>query len=579
METTGISKKNIAEIIVVILCLLGAVGVAVKMLFTGFSADEEYQLVMAYRLVNGDGVFAQSWDTIQTSGFLCGILIKLFVAITGSTTGVLVYLRACGIILQALVALFLYKTISHRIGKLQAVFTGIVYFAFFTKLIALPEFSNMQSWFLTMMICLLWRAADYYEQGNIYKRNIYLVLSAVFYSLSVLSTLCIILVPVIIIFICVLFKRTGKDGLTANLWFFGTCVIMGIAYVVYLVAGPCGSLSGLIDGMKNVLLGDSTHATSVNIVGNSKWLTYGINLIETGIYLLCTAILAYAISYILKRVKSGKIVKVFSFENLWGILGLLVTSFKWVILQEGYDTLKLFIPVLVIVGIVKIHRGGLNKDKMICLMGICLGVGAFINVLFISNVPLINNLCFLFISALFGLITVCLGNEGKPESSLALLVPLVLTIILGSGYTLSSGPLGTNIFELDGIIRNGPAKDVIVSKDVAWIYRNDYIDFENLVPKNSNVLIITDYYRNTSVTSCYLLNDVRISHYSVNSTPTYSERLEDYWELYPDKKPDVIMVNTNAVKLIEGSWCYNYINEKFGYTESVTTENAVFYFR
>ena len=41
----------------------------------------------------------------------------------------------------------------------------------------------------------------------------------------------------------------------------------------------------------------------------------------------------------------------------------------------------------------------------------------------------------------------------------------------------------------------------------------------------------------------YLLSDVKIANYSTISTPTFDERLLEYYELYPDKRPDYIFVD------------------------------------
>ena len=91
--------------------------------------------------------------------------------------------------------------------------------------------------------------------------------------------------------------------------------------------------------------------------------------------------------------------------------------------------------------------------------------------------------------------------------------------------------------------------------------------FREVVKEGSNVLIVTSFFHNQSLTTMYMLNDVKISHYTVNSTPTYGEQLLSYWERYPERKPDCIIINGDscpaedyqwAMELIEGYGIWSY---------------------
>ena len=313
-------------------------------------------------------------------------------------------------------------------------------------------------------------------------------------------------------------------------------------------------------------------------------MTYLKELWKLLCYLAVSAAAAFAFTGWVHRKKKLADRKFF-FYSCWLYLAMLVTLIQWFPMQTGYEGLRLFIPVAAICGALSLR--GEAKDEpgrmrqVMALFGILIFAGAYVHVLCISNVPLIQNLSFLYGACLWGLISLVFtyGAGDRRASLTGLLVTLGFVVIAGSGYTLSSGAFGSHIFELDGIVRNGPAQNCLMSKDAAWVYHTDYETFESVVPKGSNVLIITDFFRNTSVTSCYLLNDVHISHYSVNSTPTFSEKLEEYWQQFPEKTPDVVMVNTHAVTLKEGDWAAGYLSREFGEARCLHTENADYYFR
>lgn len=564
-------KENRLFYIWVAVSLLGAVLVSAKMLLAGFTADEEYQLVLGYRLATGDRLFTEVWDTIQTSGFLCAFFTKIYLGAVKSTEGILVYLRVCGIILQALCAYCFYRTLRKRLGREYAYTLAVSFFCFYTKLIASPDFSNMQMWFLTLMCCALWEAMEASATKKTKALSIWLCAAAFCFCMAVLSTACVILVPIVAVFLLCF----SDNKVRAELVFWGTCLLVGGVYLIGILSAN-SSAGSLIANMRNTLSGDSTHMKAQNIVGQSKWITYLNNLGTVCLWLVITLILAKLICVLVKRSKG----KSFALTTCWIIVSLFVTAFKWVILNEGYDTLKLYIPVLVCCGIYRCLTAKEQRKRFLLFAVLC-GIGAFLNVLFISNVPLTNNLAFLGAGAFWALVAVISDytRENRGKEALTITVIFCLTLLLGTGFTLTSGPFGNNVFALNGIVRNGPARNVLMSKDVAWVYHSDYIDFEQVVPEGSNVLIVTDFFRNASVTSCYLLNNVNISHYSVNSTPTFSAKLEEYWEMYPEKTPEVIMVNTYTVSLSEGDWVYDYLKREFDTENAVCTENATYYFR
>ncbi|MCR5715629.1 MAG: hypothetical protein K6G23_02115, partial [Lachnospiraceae bacterium] len=84
------------------------------------------------------------------------------------------------------------------------------------------------------------------------------------------------------------------------------------------------------------------------------------------------------------------------------------------------------------------------------------------------------------------------------------------------------------------------------------------------------VLIVVDQVMNLDTTQ-YLFKDVTISHYSIVNPTAYDERLLAYWKMYPEKAPNVIIVDCWYGNLMTDpeSFIMHYIEQDFGYT-SVT---------
>ncbi|HBA50261.1 MAG TPA: hypothetical protein DCZ91_21210 [Lachnospiraceae bacterium] len=143
-----------------------------------------------------------------------------------------------------------------------------------------------------------------------------------------------------------------------------------------------------------------------------------------------------------------------------------------------------------------------------------------------------------------------------------------LTAVFGKGYTLRSGTGYNNVLQSGGILREGPAAGTISNYIGAYIYNCDYEDWQSYVQDGDRVLIMVDQVMNLG-TIQYLFKDVEISHFSIVNPTAYDERLLEYWELYPEKYPNVIIVDCWYGQLMTApdGWLMQYIENDFGYTQ------------
>ncbi|MCD8129957.1 MAG: hypothetical protein LUE16_01540 [Lachnospiraceae bacterium] len=119
----------------------------------------------------------------------------------------------------------------------------------------------------------------------------------------------------------------------------------------------------------------------------------------------------------------------------------------------------------------------------------------------------------------------------------------------------------------EGLMKYGPAAGILTDYMNAYIYNSNYEDFEVYIEDGDRVLIVTNMVFSQSTMS-YLFKDTEVCHYSIVDPTTYDERLLTYWELYPEKKPNVIIVDCWYGWLYEASdsWIMQYIENEFGYT-------------
>ncbi len=153
--------------------IFAALLINVKYIFIDFGIDAEFQISMSYKLATGDIMFKEMWEPYQMSAFLCAILIKIWLWIFGSTTGIVLFLQITGSIIDGVVAYFLYKTIVKYVGaKKTAFLMAWVFFLISPKDVPLPDYANMQIWFATLLCVTFF---IYYKEG----KKKWLILSAV----------------------------------------------------------------------------------------------------------------------------------------------------------------------------------------------------------------------------------------------------------------------------------------------------------------------------------------------------------------------------------------------------------------
>ncbi len=593
--------KNRREKVKTILIVL-SIFAAVKMLFFAFGLDEEYQLVMAYRNVRGDKLFLTMWEPHQTSAFLCALLMRPYLTIVG-TTGVVIWLRLCGTLIHLGVSFYLYKVLRRMVSGDSAFLLGLIYFNTIPKQIMLPEFGIMQVWFLTLLSLFL---TQYYDTGVSDEKGgnntgagsrKYLIYASVALVLEVLAYPSCVLLYVLVLWI--LWRRSGRKRFADMGIVTGICGLCGAVYLGLLLRN--NTPEGLLGTLSSIVNGDITHSLTFA----DKLFALGRDVLFpaalcAGIFLLAKAA-AYLSVRAVKGRKGGEISRCGA-ELIWiTMLSCLTELCYWVVFNAGYESMQIHLIVFAVLGILYAIRGGREKEgspetfsdrrrlqRGLLLDGILLAGGALLAVLYLTDLGLMDSLPHAMTAAFFGMtiVILCCEDEnrageagsrraehecGKRRNPAALLRAALLlwafTAIFGKGYTLRSGTGYHNVLQSGGILKYGPAAGTISDYMCAYIYNCDYEDWQGRIQEGDRVLIMVDQVMNLG-TIQYLFQDVEISHYSIVNPTAYDERLAEYWEMFPEKTPNVIIVDDWYGQLMtdpEG-WLMRYAEGDFGYT-------------
>lgn len=563
-----VTKKKWNILLTVLLILSGLA--AIKLIFLDYTMDEEYQIVMAYRNLRGDAIFGQMWEPHQTSAFLCIGIMFIWHLITGTYTGVVIFLRIVTTLIQLGLSFWLYKVLKNDSDKEEAALLAILYFNSVPKLIGIPEFSNMQLWFFTIMVLSL--IHYYYKHRDRTGNVIFLIISSLAMALEVLSyPSMLVLFPVSVGYI--LFKSKKNRFRDAGLYILTDVAAAG---VWLLIVVPRIGFTTLIQNVKNMLDFDLTHDLSGSTDGK---LTGSIQYLwQTALLLFGICAVAAILYLCLKKVRDR-------FEKkaggiFYAVLVILVSDLVqivfWFVFRKGYEYPQIHLLVLVlstiIVMLTFIKDPGFREKIRPYMYGFTGSVISVLAVFYISDLQFYNAIPHGMLGVVFSLpvlaiaIRSLMGEKGK-KLIYVLFLGMILTAILGKGASFKAGRELTNLLDIRGIMKEGPAKGILSDYMNCYIYNADYVDFNSFVDDDDKVLIVTNMVFAPGTTP-YMFKENEICHFSIVDPTSYDERLLKYWELYPEKKPNVIVVDCWYGELQEDpeNWIMQYIENDFGYT-------------
>lgn len=550
--------KRIFRTFLIVLCTM----TALKILFVGYDVDEQYAVSMAYRMLKGDFLLTDMWEPHQTSGFLCALLMRPYLALFSTTTGIFLYLRFCGLLLHGLTAFFLYRILRRRFTPDYAFLLGCIAFFTLPKLMFLPEFSNMQTDFLLWAVLCLLR---YYDPvlsrlsrpslGYLYAAGSFMALEVLTYPSTILAFLTA--------FVCMLRYR-GRRGHSTAAELMGLvlpCMLGAAAFLAVLLSYiPLSELGSLIA----IVSSDGSHSAPLT----QRMLQHAQSLGQLALFFLLYALVAAGILLICRFCAK----KPFS-TAVWCFLLLSCTLLGQVCIwlfagqYPNYPMAEyFFLPVLLLVALLR-HKVGSSPTLGFFVLT---PLAAFLGILLFSNHPLLVSLPFLT-PCVVGILSLpelqeyqqrpvetgVAGDSKKSTGRLrlmpqALLVLWVCVLLFGRCYMLrTTGGAHYTVFEELSLMRQGPAAGLIADTPSVIRYRDNYRLVTESLPDGARV-----FYMGTG-TDLYLMKDLEFCTPSTICSPTFDDKILFYFEQHPEKEPEYVVCDAGL--LYSDPWVPTYI--------------------
>lgn len=550
--------KNRAEKRIYLFYFVMIAGAMIALVFTNISYDAEYQLAMAYRFVKGDKMITQMWEPHQTSAFLCAILMKIYIMITGTTTGIVLYTQIMGLLIRGAIALWFVKVVREWTGEKPALMIGVIYLLISPKELLTPEFGNMQIWFSTAMyLCLL----QYLKKSNV----TYLLGSAVSLCLGVFAYPSAVLCYFSAFFALWVYSKKRKRDICL---FTAVCVLIGGAFVLYLL--DTIGLDTIMQCLDCALGLEPTHTVSMW----DKLIAHILNIGKAaGILAVAGAIgfLAERLLWLLGKKREGE-KEGFSLNNWlvasWFVLLLfLLVNILSVKNRGGYA-----IPFLFILALGFMKRNLLSyTEKRMYYMAMAVSLMNLLATLVLSDNAFIQAITYMLIWICVSAVPLYRWYEQMEKKSLRRavaggfhiwLVLILFRIMFIHIPIYGRGQICSLLDDL-GLIRSGPAIGIITDEQGAAMQRDSMAEWEQFVKPGDTIWILGE----PVDTLGYLYEDVEVGAPTVMSTPTYNEKLLYYWELNPEKYPDVVILASGfgnlSWELSQNTWLMEWLEKEY----------------
>ena len=520
----------------------------VRLFIIGFDIDEQYAVSLAYRLAKGDMPVLEMWEPHQTSAFLPGIFLKIYMGITGSADYAVIALRIFGALIQGLVAYGWYRCFSKDYDKYYVALSALLIFSALPKWIQTPEFANQQIWWMFALIASLSKALkkDGFWWG---------VLAGIFMCLEVISYPGAVIVCVAVLVLMAVYRkfRTLAGMIACPAVIGGTVSVSLLAKIGWAEMSECVSM----------ILADPSHKESLT----QKLLGYFKDFEILAVYMLVTGVSIALIWFAVRRLSAKKLSA--QILCLIALTAAMVWQYiQWFVLERTNTYASYFWLAAMISAFILVEHNRLFA------LTLTVSISGIISVLLMTNLDLYACLIHLIPMTALLLMTgfdssssraanagdqlttggtavkevqtptggIAVKEAQMPKGGIAVsrtITALWVLLIILSYVCLVRVTEGwhNDVFMVKQKVLAGPAKG-IYCEYVNGTYFNMLNDAVSpYINEKDNVLYIG---MNSLAPAVW---NAGCSNASTISTPYFDERYLEYFEINPAKRPSVVLLD------------------------------------
>lgn len=549
--TKNSSKKNLI-FFALLLCI--CVFLIWKCKYGIGNIDEAFYLTIPFRLYKGDALFLQEWHVTQMAGFLTFPLVSLYIKVFGSTEGIILAMRYICVFVQCLVAIFTYFRLK-KISWIGALISSLSFVLYIPFGITALSYNSMGIFFQVLSYVIIITAEKH--------KNFQFVLSGLLFAAS---TLCCpylllvftlyVLVVVLLNLICKIKKQICTEIhfiLTFKGFAFFTLGAMLLAFVFLAFVLSRASFSELISSLQFIL--DDPEHPQISIL--TKLYDYFAVIILNNI----TSIALYSgyliLFFILLVDQKRKKHKGFYFTLACvSVFCFMIYYFSKNYINYTMWSINLFAPIIVFITDSKIIK------QLFCfvwipgmLYSVCLNLASnqlFYAISSASSVATVGSIMMISVFS-FEVKNSLSKNTYKKATILFTTIVFVFQISSQTFMRYNSVFWETGMDSQTQLIDEGICNGLLSSKESAKKYNILLKNLKLLEKYESNQILFL-----SSDTRYCLTDNFEVCAYSAWLSGINNHtigRLKDYYELNPQKTPNVVFVDLShkdvALKICE----------------------------
>ena len=535
------AQDRLWKILTPVLLVLAVLAMA-KTLFVGLEIDEEYAFSLGFRLVKGDRLFYTMWEPHQLSALPAALVLALYTAIAGTTTGALLFVRAVVLVCKAAMSAVFYRDFKQTLGRHGALLSAVVLFVYTPKWFLGPDYISQQFHFtVAAFLCFY----HYYTHG--FRRPWLVVLGAVCACFSFLAFPQSALAAAVIFIGMVLLGRRGKEPTICKIprgavLFVLGCMACAAAFLAYVLPGM-----GLTVFLQRVslILNDPQY----DFTTSQRLALLASQALNTAKFLakpLAASVVLCLLWWAKTRQKRDWTDLAL---NLWAILAALLCAVRAV--ADSSSDERYFMPALVLAVAWAFRKGRGTAREPLFWLGFLPGIAAYAFILRSTLLGFSATFMYLTWPALCGCFAMLARRQMEPEQEklpqgqCVLAALLVFLLVCRFWCVLVTGWKPANVATANlKQITAGPAAGTWADEKAADMQMALYEALEPFAGKQVLQAIGEQHGLGFMMAG----GTLTIGQASVISGTDSDPRFIQYYEELPEKRPDVILYDEAEVR-------------------------------
>ena len=535
------AQDRLWKILTPVLLVLAVLAMA-KTLFVGLEIDEEYAFSLGFRLVKGDRLFYTMWEPHQLSALPAALVLALYTAIAGTTTGALLFVRAVVLVCKAAMSAVFYRDFKQTIGRHGALLSAVVLFVYTPKWFLGPDYISQQFHFtVAAFLCFY----HYYTHG--FRRPWLVVLGAVCACFSFLAFPQSALAAAVIFIGMVLLGRRGKEPTICKIprgavLFVLGCMACAAAFLAYVLPGM-----GLTVFLQRVslILNDPQY----DFTTSQRLALLASQALNTAKFLakpLAASVVLCLLWWAKTRQKRDWTDLAL---NLWAILAALLCAVRAV--ADSSSDERYFMPALVLAVAWAFRKGRGTAREPLFWLGFLPGIAAYAFILRSTLLGFSATFMYLTWPALCGCFAMLARRQMEPEQEklpqgqCVLAALLVFLLVCRFWCVLVTGWKPANVVTANlKQITAGPTAGTWADEKAADMQMALYEALEPFAGKQVLQAIGEQHGLGFMMAG----GTLTIGQASVISGTDSDPRFIQYYEELPEKRPDVILYDEAEVR-------------------------------